>query len=54
VLPAWAPAEREFALAHDADQVVLAADHAALVAGFGAALSETRAIAERRPVGTKS
>jgi 4-hydroxy-2-oxoheptanedioate aldolase len=44
VLPAWAQAEKEFALAHDADPVVLVADHAALVAGFGAALSETKTI----------
>ena len=54
VLPAWAQAEKEFALVHGADEVVLLADHAALVAGFGAALSETRALAERLPVGTKS
>ena len=54
VLPAWAPAEKEFAIVHDADQVVLVADHAALVAGFGAALAETKGIAERLPAGTKS
>jgi 4-hydroxy-2-oxoheptanedioate aldolase len=54
VLPAWAPEEKEFALLHDADEVVLLTDHAALVAGFGAALSETRAIAERLPLGSKS
>jgi 4-hydroxy-2-oxoheptanedioate aldolase len=54
VLPAWAPAEKEFALAHDADQVVLFNEHAALVAGFGGALSETMAIAERLPVRTTS
>lgn len=47
VLPAWAQAEKEFALAHEADPVVLVADHAALVAGFGAALSETNAIIQR-------
>ncbi len=47
VLPAWAQAEKEFALAHDADPVVLITDHAALVAGFGAALSETNAIAKK-------
>jgi hypothetical protein len=33
---------------------VLLTDHAALVAGFGAALSETTAIAERLPLGSKS
>jgi 4-hydroxy-2-oxoheptanedioate aldolase len=54
VLPAWTPAEKEFALVHGADQVVLLAEHAALVAAFGAALSETKAIAEHLPVGTKS
>jgi 4-hydroxy-2-oxoheptanedioate aldolase len=54
VLPAWTPAEKEFALVHGADQVVLLAEHAALVAAFGAALSETKAIAENLPVGTKS
>jgi len=47
VLPAWAQAEKEFALAHEADPVVLVADHAALVAGFGAGLSETNAIIQR-------
>ena len=47
MLPAWAQAEKEFALAHEADPVVLVADHAALVAGFGAALSETNAIIQR-------
>jgi 4-hydroxy-2-oxoheptanedioate aldolase len=45
VLPAWAAAEKEFALLHGADQIVLLAEHAALMAGFGAALSETRAMA---------
>jgi hypothetical protein len=34
--------------------VVLLAEHAALVAGFGAALSETRVIAANLPVDTKS
>jgi 4-hydroxy-2-oxoheptanedioate aldolase len=47
VLPAWAQAEKEFALAHDADPVVLVADHTALVAGFGAALSETKTLIQR-------
>jgi 4-hydroxy-2-oxoheptanedioate aldolase len=53
VLPAWAQAEKEFALVHGADPVVLIADHTALVAGFGAALTETRAMAESAPVSTK-
>src|SRR5882757_7026818 len=52
VLPAWAQAEKEFALVHGADPVVLIADHTALVAGFGAALTETRAMAESAPVST--
>jgi hypothetical protein len=33
---------------------VLLAEHAALVAGFGAALSDARAMAKKMPVGTKS
>jgi hypothetical protein len=38
---------------HGADPVVLIDDHTALVAGFGAALTETRAMAESAPVSTK-
>ncbi|MDT5130600.1 MAG: 4-hydroxy-2-oxoheptanedioate aldolase [Mycobacterium sp.] len=53
VLPAWARAEKEFALGHGAEQVVLLAEHAALMAGFEAALAETLAMAERVPVGTQ-
>ena len=53
VLPAWAPAEKEFALVHGADQIVLLAEHAALVAGFGAALSEAAKLAENLPVAMK-
>ena len=47
VLPAWAQAEKEFAVAHDADPVAPVADHTALVAGFGAALSETKTMTQR-------
>jgi 4-hydroxy-2-oxoheptanedioate aldolase len=54
VLPAWAAAEKEFALLHGADQIVLLAEHAALMAGFGAALSETRAMADKLASGAKS
>jgi 4-hydroxy-2-oxoheptanedioate aldolase len=54
VLPAWTWDEKEFALVHGADQVVLLAEHAALVAGFGAALSETTAIAENLPLDAHS
>jgi 4-hydroxy-2-oxoheptanedioate aldolase len=53
VLPAWAQAEKEFALVHGADPVVLIADHTAMVAGFRAALTETRVMAESAPVSTK-
>ena len=53
VLPAWARAEKEFALANGADPVVLIADHTALVTGFDAALSEALAMAETVTVGTK-
>jgi 4-hydroxy-2-oxoheptanedioate aldolase len=53
MLPAWAAAEKEFALVHGADQVVLLAEHAALMSGFAAAMSETRALAERLTVGAR-
>ncbi|WP_420000019.1 HpcH/HpaI aldolase family protein [Streptomyces boninensis] len=41
VLPAWSTAEKSFALAHGADQLVLTMQHGALAAGFRAALDET-------------
>jgi 4-hydroxy-2-oxoheptanedioate aldolase len=54
VLPAWTPEEKEFALVHGADQVVLLTDHAALMEGFSAAMSETTVIAENLPVDAQS
>jgi 4-hydroxy-2-oxoheptanedioate aldolase len=54
VLPAWTPEEKEFALVHGADQVVLLTDHAALMEGFSAALSDTTVIAENLPVDAQS
>jgi len=53
VLPAWAREEKEFAFGHGAEQVVLVAEHAAMMAGFEAALAEALAMAERVPVGTQ-
>ncbi|AXK32501.1 4-hydroxy-2-oxovalerate aldolase [Streptomyces armeniacus] len=50
VLPAWSAAEKAFALAHGADQLVLTMQHGALLAGFRAALDETAELArEGRP-----
>ncbi|MER6523928.1 aldolase/citrate lyase family protein [Streptomyces sp. NPDC001508] len=48
VLPAWSATEREFALAHGADQLVLTMEHGALMAGFGTALTETTALTAAR------
>ncbi|WP_246064522.1 hypothetical protein [Nonomuraea longispora] len=45
VLPAWSASEKTFALENGADQLVLTMEHGALMAGFGAALDETNALA---------
>ncbi|MEO3888374.1 aldolase/citrate lyase family protein [Nonomuraea sp. B5E05] len=45
VLPAWSTSEKAFALENGADQLVLTMEHGALMAGFGAALDETNALA---------
>ncbi|GAA2675580.1 HpcH/HpaI aldolase family protein [Streptomyces aculeolatus] len=47
VLPAWSAAEKAFALAHGADQLVLTMQHGALLAGFSAAVAETDELAGR-------
>ncbi|WP_033287910.1 HpcH/HpaI aldolase family protein [Amycolatopsis jejuensis] len=46
ILPAWSREEKEFALTHGAGQLALTMQHGALVAGFRAALDETRALGE--------
>ncbi|MGH3740573.1 MAG: HpcH/HpaI aldolase family protein [Micromonosporaceae bacterium] len=44
VLPAWSVDEKQFALDHGADQIVLTMEHGALRAGFQAALDATASL----------
>jgi 4-hydroxy-2-oxoheptanedioate aldolase len=52
VLPAWSAAEKSFALAHGAEQLVLTMQHGALKAGFSAAVAEADALARSWPART--
>lgn len=44
VLPAWSEAEKQFALANGAAQLVLTMEHGALKSGFSAAIEATRSM----------
>jgi 4-hydroxy-2-oxoheptanedioate aldolase len=44
VLPAWSAQEKQFALEHGADQIVLTMEHAALASGLQSALDATTAL----------
>ncbi|MFI7151695.1 HpcH/HpaI aldolase/citrate lyase family protein [Nonomuraea sp. NPDC050022] len=48
VLPAWSAEEKAFALENGADQLVLTMEHGAIMAGFRAALDQTRELTRNR------
>jgi len=49
VLPAWSPEEKEFAVRHGADQLVLTMQHGALAAGFAAPFEQMAALTAAPP-----
>lgn len=48
LIPAWSSAEKQFALDHGAQQIVLTMEHSALLTGMRSALDEIKAMKTRR------